>query len=53
MQTQLPIKETPRKLTRGDLADINGATLILGCCTQGCCKPPYVHELRLSETAPS
>ncbi len=48
---QPEVKPAARKLTRGDLANINGATLILGCCLQGCCKPPY--PLELSENKPN
>jgi hypothetical protein len=51
MLTQSEAKQTVRKLTRGNLANIQGAALILGCCTQGCCKADY--RLELSEQAPS
>jgi hypothetical protein len=34
-------RRTPaRKMTREDLANVTSGGLMLGCCTQGCCKPP-------------
>jgi hypothetical protein len=31
-----------RKITREDLANVTNGGLMLGCCTQGCCKPPLL-----------
>jgi hypothetical protein len=36
-------RRTPaRKMTREDLANVTSGGLMLGCCTQGCCKPPVL-----------
>lgn len=34
-------RRTPaRRMTREDLANVTNGGLMLGCCTQGCCRPP-------------
>jgi allantoicase len=43
---KVEITRTPaRKMTREDLANVTNGGLMLGCCTQGCCKSGNLLDL--------